>query len=208
MKDSGTLASFKAEQLSLKRGARVIWDNANWEITGPTAILGSNGMGKSSTLAMLAGQLSPDAGDLVFRANGEPIEAESWMTRISLASPWLDLPSHLTLEETLRFHGTFRREREGGLGWGTLIQSSGLSVGNEVPLRLWSSGQRQRLALALALGTESSAVLLDEPASNLDAEGTAWFQRVLAEVCPLCTVVVATNDEKKEAPKDASLLRI
>ena len=208
MKDHGTLATFRAEQLSLRRGARVIWDNANWEITGPTAILGSNGTGKSSTLAMLAGQLSPDSGDLVFRTNGEPIEAESWMTQISLASPWLDLPSHLTLEEALRFHGTFRQEREAGLGWGTLIPSSGLSVGNEVPLRLWSSGQRQRLSLALALGTQSPAVLLDEPASNLDAEGTAWFQRVLAEVCERCTVVVATNDEKKEAPKGASLLRI
>lgn len=208
MKDLGTLATFRAEQLSLRRGARVIWDNANWEITGPTAILGSNGAGKSSTLAMLAGQLSPDSGDLVFRTNGEPIQAESWMTQISLASPWLDLPSHLTLEEALRFHGTFRREREGGLGWGKLIPSSGLSVGNEVPLRLWSSGQRQRLSLALALGTQSSAVLLDEPASNLDAEGTVWFQRVLAEVSRRSTVVVATNDEKKEAPKGASLLRI
>jgi ABC-type multidrug transport system ATPase subunit len=208
MKDSGTLASFKAEQLSLKRGARVIWDNANWEITGPTAILGSNGTGKSSTLAMLAGQLSPDAGDLVFRANGEPIEAESWMTQVSLAAPWLDLPSHLTLEEAVRFHGAFRTAREGDLGWGALIQSSGLSVGASVPLRMWSSGQRQRLSLALALGTQTSAVLLDEPASNLDADGTAWYQRVLAEACRHCTVVVATNDEKKEAPKGAYLLRI
>lgn len=208
MEDLGTFASFRADQLSLKRGARVIWDNVNWEISGATALLGANGTGKSSTLAMLAGQLSPDEGDLVFRANGEPIEAESWMTRVSLAAPWLDLPSHLTLEEALRFQEVFRTAREGDLGWSALIQSSGLTVGASVPLRMWSSGQRQRLSLALAMGTESSAVLLDEPASNLDAEGTVWFQRVLAEVSRRSTVVVATNDEKKEAPKGASLLRI
>lgn len=208
MEDLGTFASFRADQLSLKRGARVIWDNANWEISGATALLGANGTGKSSTLAMLAGQLSPDEGDLVFRANGEPIEAESWMTRVSLAAPWLNLPSHLTLEEALRFQEAFRTAREGDLGWSALIQSSGLTVGASVPLSMWSSGQRQRLSLALAMGTESSAVLLDEPASNLDAEGTVWFQRVLAEVSRRSTVVVATNDEKKEAPKGASLLRI
>lgn len=208
MKDSGTLASFKAEQLSLKRGARVIWETASWEIEGPTAILGSNGTGKSSTLAMLAGQLSPDSGELAFLAKGTPVESESWMTQVSLAAPWLDLPSHLTLEEAVRFHGAFRTAREGDLGWGALIQSSGLSVGASVPLRMWSSGQRQRLSLALALGTQTSAVLLDEPASNLDADGTAWYQRVLAEACRHCTVVVATNDEKKEAPKGAYLLRI
>lgn len=208
MEQLGTSAKFRANQLSLKRGVRVIWANASWEITGPTAILGSNGTGKSSTLAMLAGQLSPDAGDLTFQANGMPIQPESWMTQISLAAPWLDLPLHLTLEEALRFHGAFRSARDGDLGFGTLIQSAGLNVGSDVPIRMWSSGQRQRLSLSLALGTQTSAVLLDEPASNLDAEGTAWFQRVLTETCRHCTVVVATNDEKKEAPKGASLLRI
>jgi ABC-type multidrug transport system ATPase subunit len=114
----------------------------------------------------------------------------------------------LTLSEAFHFHGTFRKPRPNGLDWASLVASSGLQVGADVPLRDWSSGQRQRLSLALALGTDALAVLLDEPATNLDADGTSWYRRVLEDVSGVCTTVVATNDEKKEAPKGASLLRI
>ena len=203
-----SFATFRANRLSLKRGVRVIWDDATWELSGPSAILGVNGSGKSSTLAMMAGQLSPDAGKLQLEFNERPVPAETWMTQVSLAAPWVELPNHLTLEEAVTFHGMFRSSRQGAWGWESLLRSSGLSVSPSLPLRSWCSGQRQRLSLALALGTHAAAVLLDEPASNLDAEGTRWFRQVLDEVSQHCTVVVATNDEKKEAPKGASLLRI
>ena len=63
----------------------------------------------------------------------------------------------------------------------------------------WSSGQKQRLHLSLALGTESPVVLLDEPASNLDATGIRWFHEVIADVAAASTLIVATNDRNKEA---------
>ena len=73
---------------------------------------------------------------------------------------------------------------------------------------MWSSGQKQRLHLALAMGTASPVVLLDEPGSNLDQEGIQWMRSTMDAILEVSTVVVATNDEKKEAPKGASLLRI
>ena len=69
-------------------------------------------------------------------------------------------------------------------------------------------GEEQRLMLALALGTEADAVLLDEPASNLDEAGIRWMKAQMTAIQAHSTVVVATNDEKKEGLKDASLLRI
>jgi ABC-type multidrug transport system ATPase subunit len=203
-----TLATFRADRVSLKRGARVIWEDASWSISGPTVLLGANGSGKSSTLAMLAGQLAPDQGLLEFRQGQRALSEDEWMKHVTLAAPWMELPGHLTLLEALDFHGTFRTPRTGELGWTSLVATSGLRVDAQVPVRAWSSGQRQRLALALALGTQTSAVLLDEPASNLDHDGITWFQKVLASVSTCTTVVVATNDEKKEAPKGPSLLRI
>ena len=54
----------------------------------------------------------------------------------------------------------------------------------------------------------ADAVLLDEPASNLDEVGIQWMKAQMTAVQALSTVVVATNDEKKEGLKGASLLRI
>ena len=208
MDSPSPLASFKARNLCLRRGAREIWNNAAWDIAGPTAILGPNGSGKSSTLSLIAGQLSPDSGTVDFLCQGNRITEEHWMTQVSIAAPWVELPAHLTLEEAIAFHAAFRTSRPGELSWNAFVDSSGLNVGLDVPLRLWSSGQRQRLSLALALGSEGKAVLLDEPASNLDHDGVAWMRRGLDAIGAHTTVVVATNDEKKEAPKGASLLRI
>lgn len=208
MATSPNFATFLAEGLSLRRGTRVVWDNATWSLQGPCAIVGANGSGKSSTLALLAGQVAPDAGSLRLETHLGAMEAECWMTSVSLAAAWMALPKHLTLQEALTFHGTFRTSRQGNLAWQALLDASGLRVGASVPLGHWSSGQQQRLALALALGTQTSAVLLDEPASNLDSEGILWYQRVLADVSGQTTTIVATNDIEKEAPKAPSMLEI
>ncbi len=201
-------ATFQANQLSFSRGNRKIWDKATWAMQGPSAILGANGSGKSSTLALLAGQVAPDQGELCFTSEGTPLDSEQWMTAISLAAPWVELPNHLTMEETLTFHGMFRSPRTGNMGWASLLSTSGLNVAPDVPMALWSSGQRQRLSLALALGTQTSAVLLDEPCSNLDSEGIQWYQEVLAQVFALTTTIVATNDPQKEAPQAKSILEL
>ena len=89
-----------------------------------------------------------------------------------------------------------------------MVEQSGLRVDPSLPVSQWSSGQQQRLMLALALGTEADAVLLDEPASNLDESGIRWMKAQMKAIQALSTVVVATNDEKKEGLKGASLLRI
>ena len=208
MATSPNFATFLAEGLSLRRGTRVVWDNATWSLQGPCAIVGANGSGKSSTLALLAGQVAPDEGSLRLKTHLGAVEAERWMTSVSLAAAWMALPKHLTLQEALTFHGTFRTSRQGNLAWQALLDASGLRVGASVPLGHWSSGQQQRLALALALGTQTSAILLDEPASNLDSEGILWYQRVLADVSGQTTTIVATNDIEKEAPKAPSMLEI
>ena len=208
MSSPSSLASFLATDLELRRGQRVIWEDASWTVQGATTLIGANGQGKSSTLRMLAGQLAPTSGTLSFRAADGELSVETWMTRCSIAAPWLNLPGHLTLEEAMSFHSVYRTPRTGPLHWAALVEASGLLVDPSLPVSQWSSGQQQRLMLALALGTEADAVLLDEPASNLDEAGIQWMKAQMTAVQALSTVVVATNDEKKEGLKGASLLRI
>ena len=96
----------------------------------------------------------------------------------------------------------FRSPRQGGLSWESFDRVLiGLNVHQDAPMHTWSSGQKQRLHLSLALGTESPVVLLDEPASNLDAQGIEWLHKVIPQVASFSTLVVATNDPcTKEAP--------
>ena len=208
MSNPSTLASFHATHLELRRGRRLIWEDATWSVQGTTTLVGPNGQGKSSTIRMLAGQLAPTSGTLSFCAADGDVSAEAWMTRCSVAAPWLNLPGHLTLDEAMSFHGVYRTPRTGTMHWGALVKASGLSVDPSLPVSQWSSGQQQRLMLALALGTKADAVLLDEPASNLDAAGIQWMRAQMTAVRALSTVVVATNDEKKEGLEGSSLLRI
>ena len=203
-----TAPQFVATGLTLNRGGKRIWEDASWNIQGYTALLGANGAGKSSTLTMLAGQLSPDAGSLAFQIDSAVVAPEAWMRQVTLAAPWLALPSHLTLSQAIDFHSAFRSPRQGGLSFESLIDSSRLSVHPEAPMHAWSSGQKQRLHLSLALGTESPVVLLDEPASNLDAQGISWLHEVIARVAALSTLVVATNDPAKEAPGQPAILEV
>ena len=146
--DTDSFATFVAHDLSLRRAQQRIWTNASWKVEGYTAVVGANGSGKSSTLAMLAGQLAPDAGALTMNVDGETISDTSWARRVALATPWCTPPQHLTLEQALQFHGTFRTSRTGQLGWGMLLDASGLKVADNIPMNRWSSGQRQRLNLA------------------------------------------------------------
>ncbi|MEO6461855.1 MAG: ATP-binding cassette domain-containing protein, partial [Candidatus Eisenbacteria bacterium] len=59
----------------------------------------------------------------------------------------------------------------------------------------YSSGMKQRMKLAFALAGRPHLVLLDEPGSNLDAEGRARTTALVAETARQALVVVATNDE-------------
>ena len=203
-----TAPQFVATGLTLNRGRTRIWEDASWNIQGYSVLLGANGAGKSSTLTMLAGQLSPDTGSLAFEIEGVNVTPEAWMRQVTLAAPWVALPSHLTLSQALDFHSTFRSPRQGELSWENLVESSGLSVHQDVPMHAWSSGQKQRLQLSLALGTESPVVLLDEPATNLDVQGIDWLHGVIAQVAALSTLVVATNDPAKEAPGQPATLEV
>jgi ABC-type multidrug transport system ATPase subunit len=60
-------------------------------------------------------------------------------------------------------------------------------------VRHFSSGMKQRLKLALAACTDSSLLLLDEPTTNLDAQGTDWYLALMERFAGRRTVVVASN---------------
>ena len=152
MSTPSPLASFHATDLELRRGQRLIWEDASWTVQGATTLVGANGQGKSSTLRMLAGQLAPTSGTLSFRAADGEVSVEAWMTRCSVAAPWLNLPGHLTLDEAMSFHGVYRTPRPGPLALGRLGRSVRAARGPQPAGVAMELGTTTALDAGLGLG--------------------------------------------------------
>jgi ABC-type multidrug transport system ATPase subunit len=137
------------------------------------AILGPNGSGKSTLLSILLGNLSPSEGKLTY-LNPDEVKVEEIYQYISFAAPYLDLIEEFTLQETIAFHFQFKGYSE-GLNAASVLELLGLQKSQDKALKHFSSGMKQRTKLALACCSNSPILLLDEPTSNLDAQGVNWY---------------------------------
>ena len=162
-----------------------------------TAILGPNGSGKSTLLQLIAGALVPSTGQVTHRLGGA-VEAQGAVYRhVSIAAPYLGLYEELSLQQAITFHTRFKPLKR-GLSAAELARIAYLDHALGKPVQHFSSGMKQRLKLALAILTDAPLLLLDEPASNLDAEATEWFRALLREHVDGRTLVVASNRHAAE----------
>lgn len=169
------------------------------EGTGRYAVTGPNGSGKSTLLRILSGHLSPTKGQTLFSNQNAPLSPNEAWKYLSYAAPYIELIEEFTLLEALQFHHRFRKFAA-GLQPRDLVGVLGFpdSAANK-PIRFFSSGMKQRLKLVLAICTETPLLLLDEPTSNLDRQGTAWYLGLVEQFAGDRLVVVASNVEEDYA---------
>jgi ATPase subunit of ABC transporter with duplicated ATPase domains len=156
------------------------------------AIIGPNGSGKSTLLQVISGVLSPNEGAIHFSKNNTAIAIESFFSHITIAAPYLELPEEMTLLELIKFHFSFKKK----LGFDTaeeLISSIGLIKATNKEIRYFSSGMKQRVKLALALYSDVDCILLDEPTTNLDEQGTQWYLNLIDTMLGNRTIFVSSN---------------
>jgi ABC-type multidrug transport system ATPase subunit len=157
------------------------------------AILGSNGSGKSTLMKVLSGHLSPSKGSIVFEYAGKKIPAESVYKQIGYAAPYIDLIEELTLEEAIDFH-TRLKPFLPGLNTAKVLEILSLARARRKEIRHFSSGMKQRLKLALAVCSDTSLLLLDEPSTNLDQQGIEWYKGLVEEFGGTRLTIIASND--------------
>lgn len=162
-----------------------------------TAILGGNGSGKSTLLQLLAGAGVPTAGKIVHRMGGQDLDPEHVYRHVSIATPYLNLYDDLSLRESIAFHARFKPLR-GSLTVEEVAHIARLENALEKPVSHFSSGMRQRLKLALAILSDTTLLLLDEPGSNLDAAGLQWYRGLLHAHLARRTLLVASNRQPAE----------
>jgi multiple sugar transport system ATP-binding protein len=162
------------------------------------SLLGPSGCGKSTTLAMIAGFVAPDAGDIVI--DGVTINGLSPQRRhIGLVLQDYAVFTSLTVRANLAFGLEVKRQRRGERRRRVDEIARRLDVADLLDRRggSLSMSEMQRVALARTLATEPQFLLLDEPMSNLDADVRARLRGELRQLQKSLTqtVLYVTHDQ-------------
>lgn len=156
------------------------------------AITGANGSGKSTLMRILSGQLSPSEGSVAFTFNGGKLAPDMVYSKISYAAPYIDLIEEFSFAELLHFQKQFKPTVQ-NLPVRECIAISGLERHRNKLIKNYSSGMKQRVKLSLAILADVPVVLLDEPTTNLDAAGVAWYQELIGRYGGDRCIVVSSN---------------
>lgn len=158
------------------------------------AILGPNGSGKSTLLNIIAGSLTPSEGEITYFREGKSVDHDKVYPYISIAAPYLELIEEFTLSELIDFHFKFKQPLDGHTS-GTLSELMQLERAKSKQIKYFSSGMKQRVKLALAICSQTPVLLLDEPTSNLDKSGVAWYLDLIGNFTRNRLVIIGSNQE-------------
>ena len=175
------------------------------------AITGPNGSGKSTLLQVIAGAIGMSEGSIRYEQGFAPapastlapasgpapeIPADQAYRYLSLSAPYLELIEEMTATEFLHFHHSFKPFLP-SLSLPAIIDAVGLDTAAHKQIRFFSSGMKQRIKLAQALFSDTPVLLLDEPTTNLDADGIQLYQRLISEHTTGRLVIVSSNDPQE-----------
>ncbi len=199
--------------LSLRRGTKLLLEDANLRLHPgqKLGLVGANGCGKSSLLALLRGELTADAGrvsippgweiahvaqhtpsgsrpaiEFVIDGDNELRQLQQALAEAEQADDGLRQAELLGRLDTV---GAWEAESRAA----QLMHGLGFAVGDERrALDTWSGGWRMRLALARALMSRSDLLLLDEPTNHLDLDAVIWLEGWLRSYAG--TLVLISHD--------------
>ncbi len=134
-------------------------------------LLGPNGCGKTTTIGMMLGLVSPSEGEiLIDNKNVNSFKRDEILKRFNFASPYVELPKKLTVKQNLEIYGRLYGIEE--LEKRINEISSDLDIKNFFTRKTGelSSGQKNRVSLAKSLINKPEILLLDEPTASLDPD--------------------------------------
>ncbi len=172
-------------------------------------VLGPNGAGKTTLLRILATLLRPSGGEATVLGCSLPSEAWKLRGRIGYLGHEPLLYRELSGRENLRFqaklHGISGDRAEARIA--ELLAAAGIERRADERVTELSAGMRQRLAICRCVLHEPGLLLLDEPDSNLDAEGRELARNLIGPGGGRTRVVV-THDPDRFLPEADQVLRL
>jgi ABC-2 type transport system ATP-binding protein len=158
------------------------------------AIIGPNGSGKSTLLQSIGGALHLNEGNIQMAIDNKQLTSENLYRYVSFCAPYLEVVEEMTVKEFLEFHTGFKPLLS-SVSVNDIIAIVGLEKATNKQIRNYSSGMKQRVKLAQCIFSDVPIVLLDEPCTNLDAEGITLYQKLINDYCNSRTIIVSSNDE-------------
>ena len=193
-----------AQRVRLIRSSRMIADGV--DITAPdgavTALLGPNGAGKSTLLQLIAGILTPDAGDIRFRGDDlQRLHRRERARRLALVEQeWSDVDG-LTVRELVDM-GRMPHQRwlapasaaDDAIADDAITRAGAAELADRLASTL-SGGERQRVNIARALAQQPELLLCDEPTNHLDVHAQLSSLALLRRLArDGMTVIAALHD--------------
>jgi len=186
------------QSIQKRFGKQIIVQDFNqvFEANQLYVILGQNGSGKSTLLRILSGIQHVDEGKVHWEKDNKTITVAQLHQYVSFCAPAFDLPTSLTLQEFFEFHFSFKKIHHSTTITEIIEELKMTSILHR-PLEDFSSGMLQRIKLAQAFFTDAPLLLIDEPASNLDEDGKALFQKWLSRFKNKKLIILASNEPEE-----------
>lgn len=190
--------TIQVENLSKRYGGVTAVDEISFVAgTGATVgLLGGNGAGKTTTIAMLLGLLVPTSGRITVLGHDIAKDRFAALARMNFSSPYVALPSRLTVRENMRVYGHLYDVQHLDERIATLARQLDLGAVLNRPAGQLSAGQKTRVALAKALINRPEVLLLDEPTASLDPDTGDWVRTWLEQYRAEsgCTILLASHN--------------
>jgi ABC-2 type transport system ATP-binding protein len=181
------------------------------EIVG---LLGPNGAGKTTTINMILGILEPTSGSVHIDGNDVAKNRSRALARANFAAVYAQLPANLTVRQILKVFGLLYSVSDLDSRIQTVLREFDLEKFANTKCGVLSSGEQTRVALAKAMLSEPTLLLLDEPTASLDPStaqevrarivnfakegksGILWTSHNMHEVVEVCDRVLFLSHGK------------
>jgi len=157
------------------------------------ALFGPNGAGKTTLVRVIASLARPTAGRVEIQGQDLGKAATSLRRHIGFISHNPLLYADLTPDENLRFFARMYDVEAAATRIDTVLKQVGLSARRRDPVRTFSRGMVQRLAIARAILHDPSIMLLDEPYTGLDLQAADMLRAVLEDLAASRRTVILTT---------------
>ncbi|AEA43311.1 ABC transporter ATP-binding protein [Fluviicola taffensis] len=164
-------------------------------------LLGPNGSGKTTTLAMLMGILHPTQGSFSWFDNGQK---DINRLRIGCLLETPNFYPYLNAYDNLRVTATIKNLAHDQTRIQEVLEYVDLAERGKRPFRTYSLGMKQRLAVAAAILSDPEVLVLDEPTNGLDPEGIAEMRELILNIASQGKTIILASHILDEVQKICS----